>query len=129
MVEYMSKTIAVDLDGTIARFDKWNGDKNIGLPVKGVRKNLKYIRDKLGFTIIIHTCRSDLEVVKEYLEDYKIPYDYINENPESPETVGDGKLYADYYIDDRAIEFNGKWQNVLYNLMEDLRENTEVGGE
>jgi hypothetical protein len=119
----MAKSVAVDLDGTIAKFDEWKGSGHIGLPKKGAKENLRYLKEKLGFTIIVHTCRSDLEVVEDYLKDYEIPYDHINENPNVPETVGDKKVYADYYIDDRAIEFSGKWKHVLYEIMERERNN------
>jgi len=118
------KSIAVDLDGTILDFD-WDSwaSKQInyfGQPKRGAIKALTALQ-KLGFKIIIHTCRTNIRVNPQYtlgelwmrvekiLECHKIPYDEV--------WVETGKPLADYYIDDRAIEFDN-WERIigLFNL-------------
>jgi len=101
-----NKYVAVDLDGVIAEYDGWKGEFHIGPPKDGTKEWLKHLK-LLGFDIIIHTCRRNKETIKEYLENNRLPYDHINENPEQPETAGDDKIFAHYYIDDRNPHFKG----------------------
>ncbi|MCS7119565.1 MAG: hypothetical protein NZ894_05925, partial [Archaeoglobaceae archaeon] len=67
---------------------------------------------KRGFKIVVYTCRACIEKIRAYLEENEIPYDFINENPYEPEGVHPRKLYADLYIDDRAINFKD-WESTL----------------
>ena len=99
--------VAVDLDETLAEYDGWKGLDYIGKPKKFSEIGMKLLKDT-GFDIIIYTCRSDegLDKVKQWLEKHDIPYDYINENPEQPETCSDKKVFAHYYIDDRNACFD-----------------------
>lgn len=95
--------IAIDFDGTIA-VDKPFPD--VGEPMPGVKEALSKMKD-LGYTILIYTCRSKteegIELVREYLDKYEIPYDSIFEGE---------KPFARFYIDDRAIKFTD-WKDVL----------------
>ena len=105
-----NKYVAVDLDGCIAEYDGWKGEEHIGDPKEGVIEALETIHK--NYKIIIHTCRANRKIIKEYLEKHDIPYDYINENPEQPETAGEDKIFAHHYIDDRAIEFDDNWEQI-----------------
>lgn len=105
------KTIAVDLDGTILEYDGWKGHDHFGKPLPGVREALQKLKEQ-GFVIIIWTTRNNREEIAKYLKEQGIPFDYINENPYGP-PGGSNKVYADYYVDDRAVEFRGDWQEVL----------------
>jgi len=104
------KTVAVDLDGTILRYNGWKGHKHFGEPIDGAKEALEEFR-KMGFKIIIWTTRPDKRSIQEVLRKHNIPYDYINENPYQPPDVSN-KIYADFYIDDRAIEFT-TWKATL----------------
>lgn len=94
------KTVAIDFDGTIV--------ENIFPEIGAIKKN---VVDKMkewyeqGHTIIIWTCRTDqyAEGARKFLDDNEIPYHYFNENPTSP--LGDWcrKIFADVYLDDRAL--------------------------
>ncbi len=99
--------IAIDFDGTICKDKKF---PDIGEPEQGVKEALSKIKD-LGYDILIYTCRSkdteELEVVREWLDKYEIPYDSIFEGE---------KPFAKFYIDDRAIEFKGNWAEVLEEI-------------
>ena len=81
---------AFDLDSTLAYYEK--GLIGIGAPIEaGVNKLLECEKD--GKTIIIHTARAwaDYINIKNWLDDYKVPYDMIV----------CGKLGAGEYYDDR----------------------------
>lgn len=103
------RILAVDLDGTLAEFDHWRGYTHIG---KSIKKTASLVRKakKEGAYIIIFTCRTttadnepyllSLNVVSEWLEKNKIPFDKI--------WTGAGKPFANLYIDDSALNINCK---------------------
>lgn len=113
--------IAIDLDGTILRFDKWKGPEHFGEPLlttfwgKLLNKNdehgnpmtmhpktaLQHLRI-MGCVIVIWTTRNNTDRISEILNYYEIPHDHINYNPWQPCEVS-SKIYADLYIDDRSI--------------------------
>ncbi len=101
--------IAVDFDGTLCvhQFPE------IGEPIPEM---IAFIREKHaeGTKIILYTCRDDSEE-RAYLQEaidwcflHDIPIDAANENPWVP--FGKKKLYADLYIDDRAVS---PWEIML----------------
>jgi hypothetical protein len=95
--------VAVDLDGTLAEYDAWQGFFHIGAPVERV---VAWVREqyKAGAHVIIHTCRvttadnkvyhESVAYVKAYLEHNNIPYHEI--------WMATGKPFANIYLDDRA---------------------------
>ncbi|MFW5953619.1 MAG: hypothetical protein ACOCSJ_05590 [Candidatus Natronoplasma sp.] len=120
----MTKVIAIDFDGTLFEYDGWKNSNHYGEPIDGAKEIVEKLRDK-GFKIMIFTTRGNEKVVKEALEEYDIPYDYINENPHTPPEaeISDVKPPANYYIDDRAIAFKGDWKEVMEEI--DRRESEE----
>jgi hypothetical protein len=54
-----------------------------------------------GARIIIFTVRGDTALVKKWLKDNDVPFDYVNENPDQPPDSS-GKVWADCYWDDKA---------------------------
>ncbi len=106
------KYVCVDLDGTIAHYTEWRGVEHFGEPIEGARQALEQLREK-GWKIIIFTTRGDATAVGKYLDEHAIPFDYINFNPDQPANAIGGKVYADAYIDDRSIPFNGDWKSTL----------------
>jgi hydroxymethylpyrimidine pyrophosphatase-like HAD family hydrolase len=103
------KYVCIDLDGTIAHYIDWQGETKFGDPIEGVKPALEKIREA-GWKIIIFTTRSNTALIEDYLKKNSIPFDYINYNPDQPENAIGGKIFADAYIDDRGIPFNGDWQ-------------------
>ena len=120
----MTKVIAIDFDGTLFEYDGWKNSNHYGEPIDGAKETVEKLCDK-GFKIMIFTTRGNEEGVKEALEEYDIPYDYINENPHTPSEaeISDVKPPANYYIDDRAIAFKGDWEEVKDEI--DRRESEE----
>jgi len=110
----MSKTVAVDFDNTIAEYHGWSGIGEFGEPIQNAKWALDLMKKQLGYTIIIYTCRLEIPAVKEYLDKHEIPYDYVNHNPKNSELdLHPMKIIADIYIDDRAIGFNGSWNETI----------------
>lgn len=94
-------TIAIDLDGTLAEQEVPFDVDSIGEPrTKAVRWARRFHRS--GARIIIFTVRGDTELVKDWLDEHDVPYDFVNENPDQPEGSS-GKIFADIYYDDRAF--------------------------
>ena len=99
--------IAVDFDGTLCE----HIFPDIGLPKNNV---IDYIRRQAaeGTKIILHTCRENdenggrkyLSEAVEWCHIRQIPIHAVNENPWV--TFGGRKMYADIYIDDRAVNVN-----------------------
>lgn len=109
-------TIAIDFDGVIASYDGWKGKPTFPKPVAGVKFALDAIK-AAGDIIIVNTCRKEIEAVRNYMDEYLLPYDYINFNPENEKQgLSDRKIVADVYIDDRAIRFSGNWLDTLSEI-------------
>ena len=114
----MLKTTIIDFDNTIA---EWGNYPEPGPPTPGVKEALQALKDQ-GFEIIILSSRTsdviskypiDKEMEKrrmeEYLDKHEIPYDMVSKGE---------KPIAQFYIDDRGIEFNGNWEKVLDRIKE-----------
>ena len=101
------RTIAVDLDGTLATYDGWKGTEVFGIPIDSIVAELRAEKAK-GTRIIIHTTRINpalnkgytaedlVGLVKGWLDRYQIPFDEI--------WSGIGKPIAHEYWDDRAVK-------------------------
>lgn len=94
-------TIAVDLDGTLAEKEEPFDAASIGAPRPGAREWMRRFR-KAGARLIIFTVRGTNELVRDWLQEHDIPFDFINENPDQPPDSS-GKVFADVYWDDKAI--------------------------
>jgi len=114
-VEYAMAIIAVDFDETLITKDE-NG---FLIPVDGAQDAMCRLKAK-GHRILIHTCRigiarqegsitDEIELVTQVLNQYQIPYDQI--------FLGE-KLVADLYIDDRAVVFDGDWDQTVDSVIE-----------
>lgn len=117
------KRIMIDLDGTIHKYSKGrNGGDIYDPPFEGSVDAIKWLKNQ-GFEIVIFTSRvskanneemggdylDQLKKVKEWLEEYDVPYDGITAD----------KLAAEFYIDDRAVYIpNGNWDLVIKTIQE-----------
>jgi len=106
------KIICIDLDGTLAHYEEWKGETYFGDAIEGAKEALQKLKEN-DWLIIIFTTRTNTELITKFLNDNKLEFDYINENPHQPENAIGGKPYADVYVDDRAIQFNGDWEEIV----------------
>ena len=101
------KTLAVDLDGTLAGLNPNRGSWISAVHPEGVRV-LQRFKDA-GWQIILSTVRPDEWLLRAWC-DANAPgiFDGINCNPEDVAATGivAGRPYADVYLDDKA------WPNV-----------------
>lgn len=112
-------TVAVDLDGTIAKpYEKFDLNK-IEDPRPGAKQQLQKFKDA-GYRVIIFTVRGNTKQIKEYLEKHDLPYDHINENPDQPPGAS-GKVLADLYIDDRSVSAAQSWKRIGQEAVRRLR--------
>lgn len=107
--DFISKRFCFDLDNTLVSFPKKHNDYSSVIPIKKNINMLKYLKS-LGHTIIIYTARrmkthqgntgkilADVgPITFNTLHKFDIPYDELYF----------GKPYADFYIDDKAVNAN-----------------------
>ena len=108
--------IAVDFDGTIVT----ENYPEVGTLIPAAKQTLKRFKEKGGY-IVVWTCREGktLKDSIEFLNDWNIPYDAVNENlPHRIKQYGNDprKIGADLYIDDRTP--NGVDWNYIAKLLE-----------
>ncbi len=112
--------VCFDLDGTIAENKIGDETYEEVRPVEGAEEALNELADK-GVYIIIHTARNmgtynnnlgkiikhQAPIVIKWLEKWNIPYDELLF----------GKPNVDYFVDDKAVEFNDDWPEVAQFLL------------
>ena len=124
MIRYSSrrKDILVDLDETLAEKVEW---PKIGKPIKGGQEALRKLREA-GYKIRIFTCRLNQhhlkeegkaeyyktkERIEEWLAQHRIPYDDLV-------LWYEGKAFNEYIIDDKGLHFDGDWDKVVEQILE-----------
>lgn len=94
--------MAVDFDGTLCA----GAYPGIGEPNQHLIDLLIKLRNEGKVLLILWTCRKgrSLDLAVEWCTQHGLEFDAINENViDTGDTYGWPKIYADYYIDDRAI--------------------------
>jgi hypothetical protein len=103
-------SVAIDLDGTLAEnYEKFDANK-IGDPRTGAADVLREFQRR-GYRIIIWTVRNNPSLIESWCDQHGIPFDHINENPDQPPNSS-RKVYADVYVDDRAIDGRKGWDEL-----------------
>jgi len=113
--KHLKKTICVDFDGVITDYDGYKGWGNLHEPVFGVAETLAKLRED-GWKIIVHTTRNETRLIEDYMNNHKIPFDEINRNSDGYMHANQGKPYADIYLDDRSLTFNGNWSKTYEQI-------------
>ncbi len=102
--------VCVDLDGVLAKYDRWRGAENIGAPVPGALEFAHELAKVADIIIFSSRCSEDrrrgddgyslspaqmrIQII-DWLEKHKIPYTDVY--------IGQGKPRAAAFIDDRAV--------------------------
>lgn len=117
-MESQLNNLAIDFDGVIHNFDKgWHDGTCYGEPIEGALDAIKDLSKKYNIIIFTAKVRPDrplvngktgYELVDEWLEQYGVRQ-YIDE-------ITYEKPRAEYYIDDKAIEFTNNWNQILGEL-------------
>jgi hypothetical protein len=104
-----ARTVCVDLDFTLCACD--NSEYADAVPVEGAADALSQMR-KAGWFVVIHTGRhfNHWRTTAAWLARHGFEYDQIVF----------GKPPARFYIDDRAIHFDGDWPAVVDRLRDAL---------
>lgn len=97
---------AIDFDGTLVE----DNYPSIGKPRTEVIKYVKALK-KRGHELILYTCRNKtaLDEAVTWCNEQGLKFDAINENLDRVKALYGGdtrKVYADYYLDDKAISIN-----------------------
>ena len=99
-------TFAIDFDGCLTEYSF----PDIGLQSEEQKEllNVLITLKEQGHKLILWTSRGEpaLQEAIEWCTDHKLEYDDINVNPFFDKKSGPSpKIVADYYIDDKALEF------------------------
>lgn len=114
------KFIAVDIDGTLAEDYKGKFDPKV---IGAVNQKVLGLINKLkgeGWKVIIYTCRKNDDILTNWLKENKVPYDYINKNPEVP-TDKNSKPFANVYLDDRGMNYDDQNEDTLTKEVEEIK--------
>jgi len=112
------KNIAVDFDGVVHTFDKgWHDGTCYGEPIDGSLDALKTLSQNYNVIIFSAKVRPDrplvdgktgLQLVDEWLKKHNVR--------ELVSDITHEKPRAEFYIDDKAIEFKDNWEEILERL-------------
>lgn len=99
------KTVCVDLDGVLARYDGWKGDDHIGDPIPGAVESVTALAKFARVTI--HSIRLNPvdPITREPRDNSDRVGSWLRANKFPPVTLWlkEGKPIAAAYVDDRAV--------------------------
>jgi uncharacterized HAD superfamily protein len=99
--------IIIDLDGTICTEEK-TFSRSLAKPKEDAIESVNSLYN-LGHTIIIYTARTwmEFEMTTDWLKRYNVKYHQLYM----------GKPVGDIWIDDRALNFNNNWKDILNQII------------
>lgn len=102
------KTVCLDLDGTLAEYQGWQGLEHIGQPLPGAVEFVRKVREKARVVIFTTRTKVDMDdrpegvtraglaaIVQSWLDKHGFVVDEVY--------TGQGKPIAAVYVDDRAV--------------------------
>jgi hypothetical protein len=112
-----AKVVAVDFDGVINSYiSGWKGPTETDAPVLSAAESLQTLYNR-GYKIIIFSTRANTREGIDAIREYLRKHTENNELADAIEVTAQ-KPIADMYIDDRAIPFNGDWEETLKRIEE-----------
>jgi hypothetical protein len=100
--------LSMDFDGVMNTYVGYDGEDNLYEPREGLEAFLEKCKD-LGFhTFYIHSARNP-EKIKEWLVEHGFDGWF--------KKVSKEKLPADVYLDDRAVCFNGDFEDAYLEIL------------
>jgi hydroxymethylpyrimidine pyrophosphatase-like HAD family hydrolase len=113
--------IAIDFDGTIARYDGVTSPDDLGEPIPGAIEFLRALH-KAGYTLAIFSARATDPIGKRAIEQWVAKHDLDG----IIEFVTYEKLVDfELLIDDRAIRFEGDYRDTLKQVLRAGRRKSE----
>lgn len=111
-----ARTVALDFDGTLVRDGVW-------IPGAADAIRQLWLRDTL---VVVHTCRANspdgVQLVERALADLGTPPVGPRGGRRLHVHTEPGKPHADFYVDDKAVRFDGDWERTLATItMPELR--------
>ncbi len=110
--------IIIDLDGTICTEEK-TYSRSLAIVKKRAKEAIQKLFDE-GNTIIIYSSRSWME--------YEMTYYWLKNNNIPFHQLVLGKPIGDIWIDDRALQFNDNWEEIIIKLNKNEKDTDNSGG-
>ena len=101
-----ARTVCIDIDHTICQSAGPDSYAEATC-LPGAQDALRELR-RAGWIVVLHTGR--------HFNHWKTTVDWLSRNDFEYDQLVFGKPPARYYIDDRAIPFDGDWKTVLSSL-------------
>ena len=111
--------IMLDFDQTVHKYTVgWQEGIIYDEPFEGAREGIKELRDN-GHEVIIFTSRlSELAQGKDgVIKQKKMIEEWLKEHDIEVDGLTGEKIPAELYIDDRALRFEGTWDDNFYKLV------------
>ena len=107
MTHLKRKRICIDFDGVLAEYDGiWKGEKYHGKPLSGLKNFLKKLNNA-DIDFVVLTTRESKKFILNWFKKHNLPL---------PLNVTNKKIKATAYIDDRAVYFDGNFNNLIKSL-------------
>lgn len=111
--------ICIDIDGTICPLKQTNDLYSDLLPFEGAAEKIKSLKESGNYIIFctarhMKTCNSNVGLV--VAREGQNLINWLSKHGFEYDELWFGKPYAHVYIDDRAFQFQGSWENLEINL-------------
>ncbi|KKL28609.1 hypothetical protein LCGC14_2373440 [marine sediment metagenome] len=112
----------IDLDGTLAEYDGWQGPTHFGKPVLNALDAVKEL-NTWGWRLIVHTTRGDERMVETWLEanGFLRYLDTVNSTVHNPEGCSHKPIAEVYFEDREANIVNYVYLGKSYNWRRAMR--------
>ena len=112
----MYKVVCIDVDDTLNNYPGWQDEgftKINGEPLPGAKEGIKVLRDA-GVLVLVHSVRCGRAGTKGHAA----VVNYLNDHGIEVDGVPWNKPLASAYLDDRAINFSGDWQQAVQDIIQ-----------